>query len=142
MSGAPWHSHDKGRSATARGTNSGGNTALALHGDAPRTGFFLNAGQFLAKPGVSPPDWVRRLAPLHDSAPTDSFPLVGHTVEAELARADVAGSDVASAADVARVRLEDVFAEFEEEPVGSASIAQVGGVGWKGRARLSNEENG
>ncbi|CAI5992054.1 unnamed protein product [Closterium sp. NIES-64] len=88
-------------------------------------GFFLKAGQFLAKPDMSPPAWVRRLAPLHDSAPADPFPLVRRTVEAELARADVAGSDVASAADVARVRLEDVFAEFEEEPVGSASIAQV-----------------
>ncbi|CAI5461458.1 unnamed protein product [Closterium sp. Yama58-4] len=83
------------------------------------------AGQFLAKPDMSPPAWVRRLAPLHDSAPADPFPLVRGTVEAELASADVAGSDVASAADVARVRLEDVFAEFEEEPVGSASIAQV-----------------
>ncbi|CAI6000002.1 unnamed protein product [Closterium sp. NIES-64] len=83
-------------------------------------GFFLKAGQFLAKPDMSPPAWVRRLAPLHDSAPADPFPLVRRTVEAELARADVA-----SAADVARVRLEDVFAEFEEEPVGSASIAQV-----------------
>ncbi|GJP42989.1 hypothetical protein CLOM_g2501 [Closterium sp. NIES-68] len=57
-------------------------------------------------------------------APADPFPLVRHNIEAELARADVAGSDVASA-DVVRIRLEDVFAEFEEEPVGSASIAQV-----------------
>ncbi|CAI5989702.1 unnamed protein product, partial [Closterium sp. NIES-65] len=52
------------------------------------------AGQFLAKPDMSPPAWVRRLAPLHDSAPADPFPLVRRTVEAELARADVAGSDV------------------------------------------------
>ncbi|CAI5494972.1 unnamed protein product [Closterium sp. Naga37s-1] len=87
-------------------------------------GFFLKAGQFLAKPDMSPPAWVRLLAPLHDSAPADPFPLVRRTVEAELAHADVAGNDVASA-DVARVQLEDVFAEFEEEPVGSASIAQV-----------------
>ncbi|CAI7746596.1 unnamed protein product [Closterium sp. NIES-53] len=205
LSGAPWHSHDKAGSATARGTNSvtsatnatssatagsGGGSrsdgrtrkvegwreqqqalyrivdfwrrAVHLYGSyklcqvrvrlsrlseeqrravweeqhergaeilhslcTEMQGFFLKAGQFLAKPDMSPPAWVRRLAPLHDSAPADPFPLVRRTVEAELARADVAGSDVASAADVARVRLEDVFAEFEEEPVGSASIAQV-----------------
>ncbi|CAI5534433.1 unnamed protein product [Closterium sp. Naga37s-1] len=200
LSVAPWHSHDKAGSATARGTNrvtdatnatssatagSGGGSrrkvegwreqqqalhrivdfwrrAVHLYGSyklcqlrvrvsrlseeqrraaweeqhergaeilhslcTEMQGFFLKAGQFLAKPDMSPPAWVRRLAPLHDSAPADPFPLVRRTVEAELARAYVAGSDVASAADVARVRLEDVFAEFEEEPVGSASIAQV-----------------
>ncbi|CAI5964747.1 unnamed protein product [Closterium sp. NIES-65] len=41
-------------------------------------GFFLKAGQFLAKPDLSPPAWVRRLSALHDSPPSHPFLLSPH----------------------------------------------------------------
>ncbi|CAI5964749.1 unnamed protein product [Closterium sp. NIES-65] len=78
-------------------------------------GFFLKAGQFLAKPDVSPPAWVAKLASLHDAAPADPFPVVCATIEGEMEA--VTGRK--------GVKWTDVFARIDEEPLGSASIAQV-----------------
>ncbi|CAI7883057.1 unnamed protein product [Closterium sp. NIES-54] len=78
-------------------------------------GFFLKAGQFLAKPDVSPPAWVAKLASLHDAAPADPFLVVCATIEGEMeALTGMKG-----------VRWTEVFARIDEEPLGSASIAQV-----------------
>ncbi|GJP40540.1 hypothetical protein CLOM_g210 [Closterium sp. NIES-68] len=78
-------------------------------------GFFLKAGQFLAKPDMSPPAWVARLSSLHDAAPADPFPVVCEMIEGELEA--LMGRK--------GLRWSDVFARIEEEPLGSASIAQV-----------------
>ncbi|CAI5513086.1 unnamed protein product [Closterium sp. Naga37s-1] len=78
-------------------------------------GFFLKAGQFLAKPDVSPPAWVAKLASLHDAAPADPFPVVCATIEGEMEA--VTGRK--------GVKWTDVFARIDQEPLGSASIAQV-----------------
>eukprot|EP00475_Leptophrys_vorax_P026849 TRINITY_DN3815_c0_g1_i4.p1 TRINITY_DN3815_c0_g1~~TRINITY_DN3815_c0_g1_i4.p1 ORF type:complete len:630 (+),score=-29.94 TRINITY_DN3815_c0_g1_i4:351-2240(+) len=82
-------------------------------------GFFLKAGQFLAKPDVSPEPWVRRLASLHDAAPADAFPLVLRALEAEVLAAGRGNGRAEGEA------WRDVFERVEERPVGSASIAQV-----------------
>ncbi|GJP40542.1 hypothetical protein CLOM_g211 [Closterium sp. NIES-68] len=82
-------------------------------------GFFLKAGQFLAKPDLSPLPWVAKLSSLHDSAPADPFPLVLRTIEAELGGA----------------AWRDVWEWVEEQPLGSASIAQV----HRGRLRGGKE---
>ncbi|CAI5495741.1 unnamed protein product [Closterium sp. Naga37s-1] len=72
-------------------------------------GFFLKAGQFLAKRDLSPPAWVRRLSALHDAAPADPLPLVLRTIQEELGG----------------VGWREVWEWVEEKPLGSASIAQV-----------------
>ncbi|CAI5477195.1 unnamed protein product [Closterium sp. Yama58-4] len=82
-------------------------------------GFFLKAGQFLAKPDLSPPAWVRRLSALHDDAPADPLPLVLRTIQEELGG----------------VAWREVWEWVEEKPLGSASIAQV----HRGRLRGGKE---
>ncbi|GBG71068.1 hypothetical protein CBR_g8367 [Chara braunii] len=71
-------------------------------------GFFLKSGQFLAKPDMVPAAWVKRLSRLHDQAPATPFSAVKEIVETELG---------------ANMNL--LFDSFCEEPLGSASIAQV-----------------
>ncbi|CAI5937372.1 unnamed protein product [Closterium sp. NIES-65] len=82
-------------------------------------GFFLKAGQFLAKPDLSPPAWVRRLSALHDAAPADPLPLVLQTIQEELGG----------------MGWREVWEWVEEKPLGSASIAQV----HRGRLRGGKE---
>lgn len=83
-------------------------------------GFFLKSGQFLAKPDLVPPAWVKRLAVLQDAAPQTPFEDVKKTLEAELGRP-----------------VEDVFEELQERPIGSASVAQVNGLSF---ARLTDSD--
>ncbi|MCO5603446.1 hypothetical protein L7F22_057596 [Adiantum nelumboides] len=71
-------------------------------------GFFLKIAQLVGKPDLAPQAWVRRLVTLCDDAPATSFPIVKCVIEHEL------GSTV-----------EDLFEEFDSNPVGSASVAQV-----------------
>ncbi|CAI5513085.1 unnamed protein product [Closterium sp. Naga37s-1] len=82
-------------------------------------GFFLKAGQFLAKPDLSPPAWVCRLSALHDAAPADPLPLVLQTIQEELGG----------------MGWREVWEWVEETPLGSASIAQV----HRGRLRGGKE---
>ncbi|CAI6004384.1 unnamed protein product, partial [Closterium sp. NIES-64] len=77
------------------------------------------AGQFLAKPDLSPPAWVRRLSALHDAAPADPLPLVLQTIQEELGG----------------MGWREVWEWVEEKPLGSASIAQV----HRGRLRGGKE---
>ncbi|CAI5465940.1 unnamed protein product [Closterium sp. Yama58-4] len=77
------------------------------------------AGQFLAKPDLSPPEWVARLSALHDAAPADPLPLVLQTIQEELGG----------------VGWREVWEWVEEKPLGSASIAQV----HRGRLRGGKE---
>ncbi|MCO5578818.1 hypothetical protein L7F22_032665 [Adiantum nelumboides] len=71
-------------------------------------GFFLKIAQLVGKPDLAPQAWVRRLVTLCDAAPATSFPIVKRVIEHEL------GSTV-----------EDLFEEFDSNPIGSASVAQV-----------------
>ena len=78
-------------------------TALVLEGLLIKTGQFLGA-----RPDVLPEEYVAVLSHLHDEVPPDPFPVIREVIEAELGRA-----------------LDDIFAEFEEEPIAAASLAQV-----------------
>jgi predicted unusual protein kinase regulating ubiquinone biosynthesis (AarF/ABC1/UbiB family) len=71
-------------------------------------GFFLKSGQFLAKPDLVPPAWVKRLSVLQDAAPQTPFEDVKRTLALELGRP-----------------VEELFEELRERPIGSASVAQV-----------------
>lgn len=70
---------------------------------------FIKLGQVLSvRPDILPPDVIAELAHLQDDAPTVPFPAIRQVVEEELHNT-----------------LEEVFDSFSEEPVASASIAQV-----------------
>ncbi|KAI5081154.1 hypothetical protein GOP47_0004337 [Adiantum capillus-veneris] len=71
-------------------------------------GFFLKIAQLVGKPDLAPQAWVRKLVTLCDSAPATPFPVVKCVLEHEL------GST-----------MEDLFEEFQSNPIGSASVAQV-----------------
>eukprot|EP00899_Mesostigma_viride_P026165 jgi/Mesvir1/6733/Mv04438-RA.1 len=71
-------------------------------------GFYLKTGQFLAKPDLVPDAWVHELSRLHDQAPQTPLPIVRDILETEFKRP-----------------MADMFERFDEQPVGSASIAQV-----------------
>ncbi|KAG0497333.1 hypothetical protein HPP92_002024 [Vanilla planifolia] len=71
-------------------------------------GLFLKAAQILGKPDLAPAAWVRRLVTLYDRAPATPFYVVQKIVEEELGE-----------------KFHEVFEQFDVEPVGSASIAQV-----------------
>jgi len=72
-------------------------------------GLYVKFGQAMATMDVVlPEEYKRELHTLHDKAATCSFPEARRVVEAELGK-----------------RLEEVFLEFEEQPIASASIAQV-----------------
>ncbi|MBY0522937.1 MAG: AarF/ABC1/UbiB kinase family protein [Gemmataceae bacterium] len=79
---------------------------------------FIKLGQVLSTRGdIVGLELARELTKLQDSAPGDPFPLVRSTIEAELGQP-----------------LRDLYTEFEEKPLASASIAQVH------RARLASGE--
>ncbi|CAJ1344095.1 unnamed protein product [Effrenium voratum] len=72
-------------------------------------GLYVKFGQAMSTMDVILPDeYKEELKTLHDQAATFDFPQVRRVVEAELGRP-----------------LEEVFSDFEEQPVASASIAQV-----------------
>lgn len=78
-------------------------TALALEGLLIKTGQFLGA-----RPDVLPEEYVAVLSRLHDEVPPDPFPVIRQVIEAELGRP-----------------LDDIFAEFSEQRIAAASLAQV-----------------
>lgn len=72
-------------------------------------GLLIKTGQFLGtRPDVLPDAYVDVLAGLQDEVPPETFENIRAAVERELGRP-----------------LEDVFTEFSEAPVASASLAQV-----------------
>jgi predicted unusual protein kinase regulating ubiquinone biosynthesis (AarF/ABC1/UbiB family) len=72
-------------------------------------GLILKGCQFLgARADVLPPEYVEVLSKLQDRVPAHRFSVVRRTVERELGEP-----------------LEGVFLEFSEEPIASASLAQV-----------------
>jgi predicted unusual protein kinase regulating ubiquinone biosynthesis (AarF/ABC1/UbiB family) len=72
-------------------------------------GLLIKTGQFLGtRPDVLPEEYVEVLSRLQDEVPPEPFDRIRALIERELGRP-----------------LADVFAEFEREPVASASLAQV-----------------
>ncbi|XP_020102329.1 uncharacterized protein LOC109719900 [Ananas comosus] len=71
-------------------------------------GLFLKAAQILGKPDLAPAAWVRRLVTLCDRAPATPIKVVEQILEKELGKS-----------------FGEIFEQFDPEPVGSASIAQV-----------------
>lgn len=70
---------------------------------------FLKIGQMLsARPDLLPEAWIAELAKLQDAAPALPFEAIRAVVEEDLG-----------------APLEDLFASFDPEPIGAASIAQV-----------------
>ncbi|KAK6924724.1 ABC1 atypical kinase-like domain [Dillenia turbinata] len=80
-------------------------------------GFFLKVAQIIGKPDLAPAAWVRRLVTLCDRAPATPFDTIKLVLEKEL------GASVG-----------EIFERFDENPLGSASIAQVH------RARLKGDK--
>jgi len=72
-------------------------------------GLLIKASQFIAtRADLLPDEWVSTLAGLHDRVPPRPFAMIKHRVEGELKRP-----------------LDDAFAQFDEMPIASASLAQV-----------------
>jgi predicted unusual protein kinase regulating ubiquinone biosynthesis (AarF/ABC1/UbiB family) len=72
-------------------------------------GLLIKTGQFLGtRPDVLPDAYVAVLSRLHDEVPPEPFDVIRHHVERELGRP-----------------LHEMFREFDEQPVASASLAQV-----------------
>jgi predicted unusual protein kinase regulating ubiquinone biosynthesis (AarF/ABC1/UbiB family) len=84
--------------------------ARALYRSAVRLqGMLIKACQFIAtRADVLPDAWVSTLSGLHDRVPPRPFAVIRERVERELGRP-----------------LEAVFAEFDPQPLASASLAQV-----------------
>jgi ubiquinone biosynthesis protein len=84
-------------------------------------GVFVKLGQLLAtRPDLLPPEALTELSQLHAAA----RPLTASEVRAAIATA-LREAGVGPAADQAGSPLDAVFAEFDEQPLGSASIAQA-----------------
>ena len=84
--------------------------ARAMYATAVRLeGLLIKASQFIAtRADILPDEWVSTLAGLHDRVPPRSFSVIRHQIETELKRP-----------------LESIFAEFNQAPIASASLAQV-----------------
>ncbi|MFM7817251.1 MAG: ABC1 kinase family protein [Verrucomicrobiota bacterium] len=79
---------------------------------------FVKAGQILSsRSGIMPPEFIEELVRLQDSVSSLPFETIRRVVEEELKRP-----------------VSDVFSEIDEQPIGSASMAQVH------RARLRTGE--
>ena len=87
-----------------------GRAARALYRSAVRLqGMLIKACQFIAtRADVLPDAWVDTLSGLHDHVPPRPFAVIRERVERELGRP-----------------LDAVFAEFDPQPLASASLAQV-----------------
>ena len=87
-----------------------GRAAQSLYRSAVRLqGMLIKACQFIAtRADVLPDAWVSTLSGLHDRVPPRPFAVIRERVEHELGRP-----------------LEAVFAEFDPQPLASASLAQV-----------------
>lgn len=72
-------------------------------------GFFLKVAQLIGKPDLAPDAWVRKLVTLCDAAPSTPFAVVKRVLEHQLGLGAV----------------DELFEEFHEIPIGSASVAQV-----------------
>ncbi|XP_040986895.1 uncharacterized protein in hydrogenase 1 5'region isoform X2 [Juglans microcarpa x Juglans regia] len=72
-------------------------------------GFFLKVAQIVGKPDLAPAAWVRRLVTLCDRAPATPFTDVQLVLEKEFGRS-----------------ITEIFERFDVDPIGSASIAQIG----------------
>jgi predicted unusual protein kinase regulating ubiquinone biosynthesis (AarF/ABC1/UbiB family) len=72
-------------------------------------GLLIKASQFIAtRADILPDEWVSTLSGLHDRVPPRSFKIIRRQIETELKRP-----------------LDSVFAEFDQTPIASASLAQV-----------------
>jgi predicted unusual protein kinase regulating ubiquinone biosynthesis (AarF/ABC1/UbiB family) len=85
-------------------------SAQAMYAAAVRLeGLLIKASQFIAtRADVLPDEWVSTLSGLHDRVPPRSFKIIRRQIETEL-----------------KQPLESVFAEFDQNPIASASLAQV-----------------
>ncbi|KAL4341759.1 hypothetical protein GQ457_08G037270 [Hibiscus cannabinus] len=81
-------------------------------------GFFLKIAQIVGKPDLAPAAWVKKLVTLCDQAPATPFDAVQLVLEKEFGQS-----------------IGEIFDNFEVNPLGSASIAQVH------RARLRGDKN-
>ena len=84
--------------------------ARALYATAIRLeGLLIKASQFIAtRADVLPDEWVKTLSGLHDRVPSRPFEMIRAQIEHELGRP-----------------LYSIFAEIDEKPIASASLAQV-----------------
>ena len=69
---------------------------------------FCQAAQILGKPDLAPAAWVKRLVTLCDKAPATPISVIQKILDEELGQ-----------------NFSDIFEQFDAEPLGSASIAQV-----------------
>jgi aarF domain-containing kinase len=85
-------------------------SARAMYATAVRLeGLLIKASQFIAtRADILPDEWVSTLSGLHDRVPPRSFKIIRRQIETELKRP-----------------LESIFAEFDQIPIASASLAQV-----------------
>ncbi|XP_028082855.1 probable protein kinase UbiB isoform X5 [Camellia sinensis] len=72
-------------------------------------GFFLKVAQVIGKPDLAPAAWVRRLVTLCDQAPATPLDVIQAVLENELGQC-----------------VDELFERFDADPIGSASIAQIG----------------
>jgi predicted unusual protein kinase regulating ubiquinone biosynthesis (AarF/ABC1/UbiB family) len=74
-----------------------------------RQGLLIKLGQIIgSRPDLVPEEYIEVLAHLQDRVPSRPFPVIRRAIERRLERP-----------------LGDVFADFEEKPIASASLAQV-----------------
>ena len=70
---------------------------------------FVKLGQILStRPDLLPPEFIKELSRLQDAVPPEPFPLIRDLLERELGRG-----------------IYEAYAQFGEEPLGSASLGQV-----------------
>jgi predicted unusual protein kinase regulating ubiquinone biosynthesis (AarF/ABC1/UbiB family) len=105
-----WTRHVSGRNRDALFRRQDLRAARAMYAAAVRLeGLLIKASQFIAtRADILPDEWVSTLSGLHDRVPPRSFKIIRRQIETEL-----------------KLPLESVFAEFDQNPIASASLAQV-----------------